>query len=232
MTELNPPPRMPRRIYAILVSLLLAAGLISTGDVDISQYFVRWDLPSDLRKAVTLSEVFSHGMGIALILIVLFTAVPQLRRKMWRLAACPISAGIASNLVKMLIARYRPQYFYQQSEGKQLQEISNTFLEWLPIAYREDWHDHLVQSFPSAHTTAAFAFAVGLSWAVPKGRVAFFAVAILAGIQRIESQSHWPSDVVAGAALGLLSGSIVCYSSFGNWIFRRLEKPPGNSEAA
>lgn len=220
------PQRLPRRYWAIFLTLALSAAAIAQADVPLSVALVRWDWPSDLRKLISLSEAFSHGMGVLVILLTIFVSVPDIRLKMWRLAACPIMAGVASNLAKLTVARYRPQYFYQQAsqQGGDLElHVGSTFDGWLPILHPEQLGDHLVQSFPSAHTTTAFALAVGLSWAFPRGRIMFFLLAILAGFQRVDSQSHWPSDVVAGAGLGILVGAAVCYSRASHWFFARLE---------
>lgn len=218
--------RLPRRYWAIFLTLALSAAALSQADVPLSEALVRWDWPSDLRKLISLSEAFSHGMGVLVILLTIFVTVPDVRLKMWRLAACPILAGLVSNLTKLTVARYRPQYFYQQAvaqgDDSQLQ-VGTTFDGWLPVLNADQIGDHLVQSFPSAHTTTAFALAVGLSWAFPRGRYMFFLLAILAGLQRVDSQSHWPSDVVAGAGLGILVGAAVCYSRASHWFFARLE---------
>jgi len=69
-------------------------------------------------------------------------------------------------------------------------------------------------SFPSGHTSAAFATATVLARELnvhhPQGgRVLnplLFAGATLVGFARIYERQHWPSDVVAGAALGTVSG--------------------------
>ncbi|MEO7367378.1 MAG: phosphatase PAP2 family protein [Gemmatimonadaceae bacterium] len=70
------------------------------------------------------------------------------------------------------------------------------------------------QSFPSGHTTAAFAFASIVSaetshwW--PQSRWVIgpivYGGAALTGVSRIYNQFHWASDVVAGAAIGTLTG--------------------------
>ncbi|MGH9423903.1 MAG: phosphatase PAP2 family protein, partial [Thermoanaerobaculia bacterium] len=70
------------------------------------------------------------------------------------------------------------------------------------------------QSFPSGHTTAAFAFASivsaetshwwrGSKW--PIGTI-MYGGAALTGVSRIYNQFHWTSDVVAGAAIGTITG--------------------------
>jgi membrane-associated phospholipid phosphatase len=89
------------------------------------------------------------------------------------------------------------------------------------------------RSFPSGHTTAAFAFASTLTresqfwwphatWYI--GTV-FYGGATLIGVSRIYNNMHWASDVMAGAALGTLVGlKVVKYthSHPGNRIDREL----------
>lgn len=60
-------------------------------------------------------------------------------------------------------------------------------------------------SFPSGHTTAAFAFATTLGDAIgkPWARVGLYALATGTAWSRVAQQQHWVSDVVAGAALGV-----------------------------
>ena len=88
------------------------------------------------------------------------------------------------------------------------------------------------QSFPSGHTTAAFAFAAAMDqelrrshpkvarWAGPS----LYAAAALTGLARMHSDDHWASDVIMGAGVGTVSGLMV--ASFHadrplHWIDRR-----------
>lgn len=71
-----------------------------------------------------------------------------------------------------------------------------------------------MSTFPSSHTYMAFAVAISVFLFGHKrlGTVLFI-LAICVAIGRIGSGLHYPSDVVAGALLGLLSGIIVYYLS-------------------
>lgn len=65
-------------------------------------------------------------------------------------------------------------------------------------------------SMPSGHTLTAFAVASAIYFALPTaGRLRFawlWLLALATGLSRIAVGAHWPGDVVAGAALGMLCG--------------------------
>ena len=63
-------------------------------------------------------------------------------------------------------------------------------------------------SFPSGHATAAFSFASTMLFAM-KGtawKALSLAVAVLMAFSRLYVGVHYPTDVLAGAAIGLLAG--------------------------
>lgn len=93
-------------------------------------------------------------------------------------------------------------------------------------------NDGARQSFPSGHTTAAFAFAAAMEralrrshpkvarWAGPS----LYAAAALTGLARMHSDNHWASDVIMGAGIGTVSGLMVARFHADrprHWIVRR-----------
>jgi membrane-associated phospholipid phosphatase len=64
-------------------------------------------------------------------------------------------------------------------------------------------------SFPSAHATASFASAAAMSRIAPRSAPLLFAGAALMGLTRPYLGMHYPSDVVAGAALGIALGKSI-----------------------
>jgi membrane-associated phospholipid phosphatase len=66
-------------------------------------------------------------------------------------------------------------------------------------------------SFPSAHaiTSFALAFAVGALW--PRTRVVMIVYALLIAMTRLVLLAHHPSDVVAGALIGVVGAMLVRY---------------------
>ncbi len=64
-------------------------------------------------------------------------------------------------------------------------------------------------SFPSAHSTTSFAAATAYSSAAPAAAPLLYAVALGFAISRPYLAVHYPSDVIAGAALGTLTGRLL-----------------------
>ena len=66
-------------------------------------------------------------------------------------------------------------------------------------------------SFPSGHATtaAALAFAVAALW--PQARIAMIVYVVLIALSRLVLLAHHPSDVVAGALLGVVGAMAVRY---------------------
>lgn len=74
-------------------------------------------------------------------------------------------------------------------------------------------------SFPSAHTYFAFAIATSIFlYGHRRLGVLLFLLAILVGIGRIGAGLHYPSDVIAGAILGIISGVLA------NIFVRKMQK--------
>ncbi|MBL8890556.1 MAG: phosphatase PAP2 family protein [Planctomycetaceae bacterium] len=191
----------------VAACLMLTAVAASNVDESVCRFFAETRLPSDLKRLIDLSEIMAHGLTVAIILLLVHRVAVNVRPIFWWLVACPVAGGIAANFTKSLVSRIRPYKYWELSGGTEA--ITQSFVQWLPILestyLKESWR----QSFPSGHAATAFSMAVALSWAFPQGRLIFFSLAVLAGLQRIVSNSHWPSDVLVGAAIGLLAANAV-----------------------
>ena len=138
----------------------------------------------------------SIGVFIANTLIVVLALgalLPLIRGKIMltaRILLAGVVAFFVTELIKLLIHRPRP--FAALSGVHQL--IAKGVTDW---------------SFPSGHAAVAFALAVGISvYSRTWGRAAFFLAALVA-LGRVVVGVHYPSDVIAGAALGAIVARLV-----------------------
>lgn len=97
-------------------------------------------------------------------------------------------AGLFTQLLKHSIGRPRPRLMQGQ-----------------------DWHiapsfESGFDSFPSGHATASFAVATVLAHYFPKGRMVWLGLAAFVGTCRVIKGSHFPTDVLAGMLVGILTG--------------------------
>jgi len=66
-------------------------------------------------------------------------------------------------------------------------------------------------SLPSGHAVTSFALAFAVSAVWPRARAAMIVYAILIAISRLVLLAHHPSDVVAGALIGVIGAMLVRY---------------------
>ncbi len=102
----------------------------------------------------------------------------------WELAAVLISSHLFVHVLKRLINRKRP--------CKRLADAKYLIEPFEPY------------SFPSGHTTAIFAAAASLSFALTQLSILFFSIALAVGISRIYLGVHYPSDVLIGIIIAFI----------------------------
>lgn len=114
-----------------------------------------------------------------------------------------ITSGILERTVKLVAGRQRPFINSSPKGGPEPLFHGPSYM------FRENREDRFGSSFPSGHTTAAFAVATVFAEQYknkPWIPVVAYTAASLVGVSRLSENKHWITDVVAGAALGYLSG--------------------------
>jgi|SRR3989338_7848376 len=96
-----------------------------------------------------------------------------------------------TKIIKMIIARPRPF------------EVLNDAHQLVP--------ETLLESFPSNHATFFMAMAIGILLFHKKPGKLFLALAVIISISRILVGVHYPSDILAGWGIGILSAVFVRY---------------------
>ena len=140
---------------------------------------------------------------IWIILTVLLLIIPKTRKTgVIMLAALLADVLLCNVVIKNLVARTRPFDV-------------NTAVQLL-VAKPRDY------SFPSGHTASAFALATSLCIKYPKWYViapsALWACSV--GVSRMNEGVHYPSDVLAGAAIG--AGCAIVNIYVNRWLNRWL----------
>jgi membrane-associated phospholipid phosphatase len=146
-------------------------------------------------------EVFATVAG-GVVAAGLVTGRPALRRAGERVATSLILAGVGVTAIKLAVGRGRP------SQGADADDVH-------PFSGAE--------SFPSGHTTMAFALATALADEIrrPGATIALEAAAAATAWSRVNDNKHWLSDVLAGASLGVASSQLV----EGRWTVFHLHPP-------
>jgi len=202
------------RVWWCAAGLALAGFLALAVDIPVAQWFLGGRVPGDFRKPINFIEVFGHGSGVVMILMVVWVLDPVSRASLVRLAACAYGSGLVADGCKLLIARARPRKCDFNAS------IFETFEGWFPLLHFEE----VQQSCPSSHMATGMGLAIGLAWRYPRGRWLFPALAALVGLQRLLNGSHFLSDVLWGAAIGFTVSHCILPGGFMTRGFDRLER--------
>jgi len=102
-------------------------------------------------------------------------------------------ASFVGVILKFLVGRARP-VFYEALD----------MVGFFPFA--RDWAFH---SMPSGHAMASFAGLVMIGMLVPRIKWFTWTLAVVIGVSRICVGAHWPSDVILGAFIGMVSANVI-----------------------
>jgi len=139
-------------------------------------------------------NVIGNGATLVIIACVLFIIGKYTNKRLSEtgkyLCIGFVTTGILVQILKHLFGRARPK-------------LMNEFL-FIGPTFKDVYH-----SFPSGHTAEAFCFAYILARYFPRQKILFFVYAIIVALERTEDCSHFPSDVVAGALVGIIIGKLL-----------------------
>jgi len=197
--------RMALPFRARLLGAAAVAGLLGLGSFAIDLPAAKWlksvegrALPGDLARIVTLSEVFGYSLSAAVIVAAAAILDPGLRgRLLGRFVAAAFAGGIVVDLLKAMIPRIRPR----AADLAEHASVAASFLVDDFVAAGGGGAD--IKSFPSGHSAMAAGLTAALCCRYPRGAALFVVVGLMAGLQRLTSSAHYPSDVAIGAAIGL-----------------------------
>lgn len=147
-----------------------------------------------LARLSDVGDQLGRGESLVIVSVLLLVVGYGLKRSIWKSAGwetllAHALSGLVNNALKHVIGRGRPKFMH----------AGNSFA---PLA-GSGW-----DSFPSGHSMASFAVATVLAEKFPKARWPVMLLAMAIAVSRMIRGSHYLTDVVAGAILGVLIGAV------------------------
>jgi membrane-associated phospholipid phosphatase len=191
--------------YCIFLSFaLVILAVFSKDEIHLAinrQYSPFWD------AAMKTFTFLAEGYSIAVLVLVVVVIN-------WRLGAFTGLAAFLASFITAMIKQHlfnnepRPVYYF-------------TELNQVPLRLVPGLENNLFDSFPSGHTTVAFAMYFCASFLVKKDwiKVLFFFLAATIGFSRIYLSQHFLADVCAGSLVGTLVSLLIIWPAYHrNWI--------------
>jgi membrane-associated phospholipid phosphatase len=193
LRSLSPSSPVSIRWYHGLAALGVVA-LATTVDEPIQEHTQsnRTDTKDDVAyvfRQLGEPEVFLP-VALAPVAVGLISGNDNILRAGGRITMSIVTAAVVTDLLKMAVGRTRPS------------STDNAY-DFAPFSGDDSW--------PSGHTTVAFAMATSVGDEIGSTPVSIvlYTAAGLTGWSRINDNRHWFSDVLAGAAIGITSAKLM-----------------------
>jgi undecaprenyl-diphosphatase len=143
------------------------------------------------KIAIAITSLGNAGLFWILLTLLMLILSKKSKKTAWTSATALILSAIIVNLIlKNLVMRDRPCWI--DTDVKMLVKIPRDY------------------SFPSGHSSASFASAVAIFLRNKKLGTPLVILALLIALSRLYLFVHWPTDVLAGTAIGIIQ-AIVAY---------------------
>jgi len=160
-----------------------------------------------LMPFITDKWNFTVPLALLSLYLILFRPRRDLILAISAVAVVLLADG-TTQIFKDLVQRIRPCHVFQQVQLLHGAVCTNSF------------------SFPSNHASNIFALAAFISYNYPRLAIPSFLIAGLVGYSRIYLTAHYPIDVLAGAAWGMLLGVTVAMAARRLMRFSQADEPP------
>ena len=148
--------------------------------------------------------------------LAVFLLDPAQRRALPYYVCALLLTSAATNTIKVVAGRSRPEWSVAMSEGKRLKleqyQAANPAVPvnlakqdyWMGFRANRPYFKDRYSSFPSGHSASAFAMAAFLVVLYPRGRFLWIGLAAGCALARVYGARHYLDDVMIGGALGWL----------------------------
>jgi len=178
----------------LVIALLIAAAIMMVLEMCGAPVVLQLPMKGDIKRESQFLAQFGQAVatGITAWIMYSFEQTPLGAKKALVTVGTVFAASLACFIVKRLCGRVRPN---RENAGK--------FLG--PSLKHANWRE----SFPSSHSACAITLAVCLAILYPQAAAVFWTLGMITAILRYLMDAHWPSDVLAGIALGYVVGHVM-----------------------
>jgi membrane-associated phospholipid phosphatase len=212
------------RVVGVAVGACVAIACLLPIDGAVMGFAARFqeggdlELGGDLRRELLFVQQWGDGVCIVLVLAAVYLLDRGRRRRLWDAAGAVVATAAAYQGLKILMGRPRPKFedplrfftsvdaYEMVVEGERVQRYSWEF--WRGIS-SDLW------SMPSSHTAAAMCLSVILVRMYPRLAVLVMPLAGVVAVCRVVFGAHYPTDVVAGLAVGYVVASLAMQGCWG-----------------
>ncbi len=198
----------------IVIGLLIGVGILSLFLFGLDQIVVSWmrDFHRSRFPGRPLFDIVNRGVEImgqgntlTVVLLVFYGVGKYFNKRLYEAAKYSlvgfIASGLVAQILKHLIGRGRPKLTVHLD----------------PLVFIGPTFQKQYVSLPSGHAAAAFCIAYIFSKYFPRYKVIFYLLAVSVGLHRMEELAHFPSDILAGAFIGLIVGRVITSEAFNRY---------------
>jgi undecaprenyl-diphosphatase len=169
----------------LLLGLLAACGVMLVLEWRGLRTTLALSFKGDIKRESRWLAQYGQSVCTAVAALLVWQLDVPHRRYVVPILVATFGTSVVSMVVKRLLSRVRPG---REKAGKFLGPSLK--------------HANYKESFPSSHSACAMALSVTLSICYPQAAATFWALALICGALRYFLDAHWPSDILAGLALG------------------------------
>ncbi len=169
-------------LLSILIGICAIMLLIERAGVDTT---LRLSFKGDIKRETQFLAQWGQSVATPLCALLIWQLDSPRQKAALVFVGAVAAASVTCFIVKRLCGRVRPN---RENAGRFLGPSLK--------------HENYRESFPSSHSACAIAASVYLARLYPPGAAIFWSLGIVTALLRYVLDAHWPSDVLAGVAIG------------------------------